>query len=835
MGQLARVVGLFAVAVALAACGGAGGGGEPVAPPGPDTPVPPPPPPSPPVPDEPGKEPDDPDDGSDDMPIETAMAQLPQDAGPARPIMFVTQVRVTGSDFGKITGTFGNHQAHRTPKGGDLMIAYPPATPGQPAVLRNLTREAGFGMQPDGKPTTSEKCVPSQGRANLVAVREPSISWDGKEALVSITTGCGNSQRWQIYRVTNILQGSGTAEFTPVPNQPANYNNVSPIYSSHATPRIFFTSDMPRGGPGAQFSHLKCIDEYEMFASICGMWELDPDPANAKPLSLVHHTPSGMFNPTIDSAGRVIFSQWDHLDDDQQEHSEKRSDLWNFVDEGVDATKRRFTDPANTVKSVFPEFNPSRSAGGEDGHGTHVMKVFLPWQINQDGTGTETLNHFGRHEFFAYAAPSRTSSNLGLEELPGTEGAGTVFANAGIRPESARFLREDPLKPQTFYMIIGREFGAHGGGCIVTMKGSPALTPSSMDVELVTHKRTCDSGGEALYRSPLPTTAGELWATVSRVTNSSESSSKAWYDYRLVRMKKQDAYFKPSPGGALTPGLTRVVDGKMKYLWEFDAVEVVARNKPAPATMEPVPEDGPEHRAFETADVTLTELQDFMRQNELALIVSRNVTQRNRGDRQQPFNLQVRDGGVKGIADDLEQFANDPSKLDVMNISHLQLFSAQQLRTQTFSSVQEGANNKDVRRVLAQPWKPLALPNGKPVNPPMPSGLPEGSVKISADGSVAAFVPAKRAMTWQLIDSANPGNPELRTDGIVRERVWVDFQPGEVRVCTVCHGGGPEDQLQTARVENGQKVVNRIKDIKNTPAALVELLNYYKDNLRGGN
>ena len=55
-----------------------------------------------------------------------------------------------------------------------------------------------------------------------------------------------------------------------------------------------------------------------------------------------------------------------------------------------------------------------------------------------------------------------------------------------------------------------------------------------------------------------------------------------------------------------------------------------------------------------------------------------------------------------------------------------------------------------------------------------------------ADGSQATIVPANRAMTWQLTDAAGAS--------VVRERYWVTFQPGEVRVCGSCHGVNQYDQ-----------------------------------------
>jgi hypothetical protein len=60
------------------------------------------------------------------------------------------------------------------------------------------------------------------------------------------------------------------------------------------------------------------------------------------------------------------------------------------------------------------------------------------------------------------------------------------------------------------------------------------------------------------------------------------------------------------------------------------------------------------------------------------------------------------------------------------------------------------------------------------------AGGPAGSVEIGPDGSFAALVPARRALSWQLTD----GNGA----GVVRERNWISFQAGEIRVCANCHG-----------------------------------------------
>jgi hypothetical protein len=133
-------------------------------------------------------------------------------------------------------------------------------------------------------------------------------------------------------------------------------------------------------------------------------------------------------------------------------------------------------------------------------------------------------------------------------------------------------------------------------------------------------------------------------------------------------------------------------------------------------------------------------------------------------------------------------------------VGFLQIFQGDQLRGYTGGY---GSNMPRAgRRVLAQPLHdPVALAAN------LVSAGPAGSVTIAADGSVAAFVPAGRALTWQLTDPA--GEP------VVRERYWVTFQPGEVRLCTSCHGLNQYDQAGHTTPAN-------------PPEALLQLLNAWK-------
>ena len=57
-------------------------------------------------------------------------------------------------------------------------------------------------------------------------------------------------------------------------------------------------------------------------------------------------------------------------------------------------------------------------------------------------------------------------------------------------------------------------------------------------------------------------------------------------------------------------------------------------------------------------------------------------------------------------------------------------------------------------------------------------------------------------MSWQLTDSA--GAP------VVRERYWLTFQPGEVRVCAACHGVNSHDQLGEAAPQNAPEALRTL-------------------------
>jgi hypothetical protein len=241
----------------------------------------------------------------------------------------------------------------------------------------------------------------------------------------------------------------------------------------------------------------------------------------------------------------------------------------------------------------------------------------------------------------------------------------------------------------------------------------------------------------------------------------------------------------------LTPGLTNNVSywnpdtlvTQTNLLWEFDPVEVIARPRPVPYSV-PIP--GPELAAFAAANVNVGTFQNYLSLHQLALIVSRDVTTRDQADHQQPFNLQV--------AGTSHQTIGAPGK--IYDIAWLQLFQADQLRGLNYGDTN---SPRPGRRVLAQNLHDPAVDNP-------PAGL-LSSVRIGSDGSTAALVPARRAMTWQLTDTNGTG--------VVRERYWLTFAPGEIRSCTSCHGINVDTQAHQPAPTN-------------TPLALINLLNYWK-------
>lgn len=716
------------------------------------------------------------------------------------PVMFVT---VTPSTGGTISGTYGhfvgfvdNHQGNpnRAPRGGDLYIVYPDGS------LRNLTAECGYGL----------------AAGQEITVREPSIHWNGTKAVFAMAVGGTGfnppPSYFQLYEVTGILQGE-TATITKL-NQPTNRNNIQPTYGTDGS--IIFVTDEPITRDA---NHYPPLDEYESTPIVSGLWKTNPDGSN---LHVLDHCPSGDFTPFVDSYGRIVFTRWDHLKRDQQADQTMDEIVIPLPQQRFPVTFDSETSASYHAMQFGDEYFPENGrlhpdiAGDENPEGIphpywdqdfvpgmkkQDFNFFFPWMINEDGTDAEVLNHIGRHEFFGYVETA-------WSHLPDYSRGGDTY----IR--SMHQIREDPSIPGRYYGIDAAEFGTHGAGRIVRLDAPQGVNPDNAPnmMKYVSPYNTAHWTGsipQTHFRDPLPMSDGSLWAATNGIYDFASSTASdpglpAPYplssNYQFVIRKlapNAGGYFEPTaeelvPGGisksitypvsSFWPLRSVTFSGRM---WEVYPVEVKPRPIPTP-TQEQIPAIEAQIMSEELGGPAgVAAFRDWLRAENLALVVSRDTTVR--ADKQQPYNLEVSWSGHATQA-----VGSTPDQ-----IAYLQFLSAQYVRGYATSIANTTVNPG--RRVL-----PRFHTEGD--NPDPGAGAPEGAVRLGDDGSAAAFVPAGRAMTWQLTDDAGTS--------VVKERYWLTFAAGEVRTCTNCHG------VNTTDVHGGPIPTNE-------PEALRDLLQHW--------
>jgi hypothetical protein len=669
------------------------------------------------------------------------------------PILFVTVFPIQ-NDFATVGSVFGNHGAtpEDTGRGGDLWIRYPN---GQ---LRNITREEGFGV-----------AGVDQSGPDAIAVRDVAVHWDATRAVFSLARG--NPPYWQLYEVAGpgLSSPQGDLAITKVANQPPDFNNLDATYASNGD--LVFTSDRPRNGERHLYPQL---DEYESHATVTGLWKLSPGSGQ---LVLLDHLPSGAFGPLVDQFGRIVFTRWDHMERDQQEGP----DTFNWADESTST----ITFPS-TGTDVYPEHKSQPLPGQND----HFFNHFFPWQINQDGTGEEVLNHLGRHELASYFQPRLTTDPRIVEffrlDRP-TETA--IDADGG-----ALHLAENPRAAGCFVATESREFGTHSGGRLLRWCAPPSMNPEDVVVSIVAE----DAGH---YRDPmfLDTAAQAIIAShtsaANLVTDRGDIADPT-YRYRLKVLVPAANNLMQAAAQPLTDDATmtrNVQFGTFAYnepMWELSPVEVRARPAPPSTGFALFP---PEQSAFQQAGVDPQSFREYLVANGLGVIVVRDATSRDQADHQQPFNLRV-PGGRETLERDAQ---NQVVPGTVYEIAAMQMVQGDQLRG--------WLNPARGRRVIGQF---LHDPAVLAVNTHKLAGLPS-AVPINSDGSVALYVPTRRALSWQTVGPAPAYVPA------VLERYWLTLQPGEIRTCDGCHG---VNTLNQARQPPSQQVAS----------AFVELLGRWK-------
>ncbi len=715
------------------------------------------------------------------------------------PIIFVTNVPVISMK--SHLNAFGNHGTSILDSipGGDLYIKYPSGT------LRNLTEEAGFGV----------KSGELQEGRKPIAVRQPSVHWSGKKILFSMLTGGPKERfdraaerRWQIYEASGLEENEQVV-IKKVPYQSTEYNNISPIYG--ASDDIIFISDAPLYDMKHTYPQL---DEYESTPSNTGIWKID---INKKSLSMIQHSPSGAYDLHLDSFGRVIFTKWDHLKRDQQADADRYDKgtyrAYDFSSEESDAIRKIYpqfdengkliADKRGVLYELFPEARSLKDPTKNPNESINNFNQFFIWQVNEDGSQEETINHAGRHEFGGSYMPPVFNDDPNLSEFLPAGGVNkkmrdTINGNAGIFQ-----LKEDPDRPGTYLGTYALEFGREAAGRIVEFSLPPGKNPEEMIMTDYTNptldyfpERTTERlpSMTGHYRNPLRLADRSILVSHTdeyRLNNDDSNDPNTTRPRFIFRLKK----LIPNPidtdmiaGAPLTTGIVKHIrwwtdsETPKEYLGELnetDAVELRERARPATPLMKT---DPIEKSVLVEEGVDESELQKWMIENKLALIVSRNVTMRDRSDVSQPFNLRV-PGGVENI----------PSGGKIYDIAKLQIFQGELTRSY---------ERQNGRRVFSRPVR-----NNSHHTDIEKFYSGNGNVELGSDGSMAAFVPAGRALSWQLVDPT--GKP------VVRERVWVSFAPGEIRTCASCHG-------------INSKTHNNLPDPTNKPAALRNLIRNWK-------
>ena len=521
-------------------------------------------------------------------------------------------------------------------------------------------------------------------------------------------------------------------------NQPADFNNIEPTYASDGT--LIFTSDRPRNGARHLYPQ---DDEYESTETVTGLWKLDPQSGT---LALMNHLPSGAFNPMVDSFGRVVFTRWDHMERDQQEGP----NTFNWLDESTSTV---------TVPSAGTDVFPEHKFDPLPNQNTHSFNFFLPWEINQDGTKEEVLNHMGRHELANFFF-RRLTNDPRLSDFASADPV-RIDDDGGLL-----HIAENPRAPGCFLATDAPEFGFHAAGRLMRWCSPPSVNPDDVTFAELTANNT------GSYRDPLVLDTPTLQVVASHTTATNQVGSRddaADPNYRFRLKLLVDA-----GNGRFKAGTTTLTDdatmrrnlsfGSFVYdgaLWEFSPVEVRVRATP-PTTEFQL--EAPEQSAFQQTGVDPVAFRNYLKERNLGLIVVRDATSRDDADRQQPFNLRV-----PGGRETLERNAQGqvvPGT--VYDLGYMQFFQADQLRG--FFNPSRG------RRPIAQHLHdPAAMAENTHAvtNPP-------ASVPIVLDGSSVAVVPARRALSWQsLAPNKTP---------VVLERYWLTLQPGEIRACDGCHG-----------------------------------------------
>ena len=384
------------------------------------------------------------------------------------------------------------------------------------------------------------------------------------------------------------------------------------------------------------------LDEYESTATVTGIWSMNPDGTDIK---ILDHAPSGVFTPLIASDGRLDLHPLGSSaarSAEQRGHARlRRLQLPVGVERDATADQRRGLPRAAPPAVGQLPARAHDSTSSSPGRSTRTAPVSRPSTTSAatSSAATSTPSHDGLPEFIA--PENRRRTDLFLQ------------------------LKEDPLRPGYFYGTKAPEFATHAAGQIVGINGHESVNADDMQIDYITDPISEDIVDDGQtppithpghFRSPLPLSDGTLIAvrTTSPFADRAESGPlSSRYDFHLVQLQTGGTYCHA--GSRLIPnGISKSISYWDNYgyqqvsysgpLWELDPVEVRARTRPATRS-DPLPSIESQILSDELGgSAGIERLRAFLRAQNLALIVSRNVTRR--ADRQQDFNLAIAGGGT---------------------------------------------------------------------------------------------------------------------------------------------------------------------------------------------
>jgi hypothetical protein len=184
-----------------------------------------------------------------------------------------------------------------------------------------------------------------------------------------------------------------------------------------------------------------------------------------------------------------------------------------------------------------------------------VFNQFFPWQINEDGTAEETVNHVGRHELGEATSTPRFNNDPNIQDLYyfgiiTTPTHWKIFSRSG----------KTRARRACFYGISAPEFGTHAAGQLVSLTGGTKpervghahrLSHSALDLVFRPTPPTAFRRiTPVFYRNPFMTTDGYLMAShTAWALDESNTGSAAFpgsrYDFRVKFLQLSNGFYGP--------------------------------------------------------------------------------------------------------------------------------------------------------------------------------------------------------------------------------------------------------------------------------------------------